>query len=171
MHLINAESVLYQGQLQAWLQTDDSLTDKAKALCQDVNVQLIGKDWLRPVADSGERQREIIMVCDGEPWWYAKTLVPQETFNKREQAFNQLGSNSLGNMLFFDKGIIKRFAYYYQLTPLMHEYRPLKILSLVDEKSSPIFARRSIFEIDRSPLFLLEVFLPFMVDKLCHLAN
>jgi chorismate--pyruvate lyase len=152
--------------LVPWLEATDSITLMAKTGCQTVKVHLLKTGWVYPSeSQTPEYCREILMICDDSPWWYAKTRIPEKTFNKRKQIFLDLGEKSLGCLLFSDKGITRQSLHYYSTNNSEATFQLAK--KHVPLKNELLWARESIFQISGEPLFLLEVFLPKMLETVC----
>lgn len=140
--------------LWQWMQTNTSITERARAVCQTVHLDLLQEGW-----NNGTFVREINMLCDGKLAWYARTWIPETTYRLRAKQFEQLQGHYLGSILFHDAGITRDKVTYIYLIPSMLEYQwAIKHMPSDNPLPEYLWARRSVFLIDSEPLYLLEVF-------------
>ncbi len=99
--------------LRDWLLHTGSLTRRVQQACAGrfrVRVEMQG--WARPRLDEyralGLRWgriafiREVHLLCDEQPWVFARTIIPVSTLRGRERRLAHLGSRPLGAVLFAD---------------------------------------------------------------------
>jgi chorismate lyase len=153
--------------LSSWLFDRGSLTARLKQHCNDFTVIVLNSGrgtisalerLLFPDTKMPLNCREVLLVCDGIPQVYARSLIPDITLESNEMGLKQLGNNSLGQILFqaphahrgeieatsFDKkSTIARLANQLDL-PMSHD----------------LWGRRSLFNLQQYPLLVSEVFLP-----------
>jgi chorismate--pyruvate lyase len=127
----------------AWLDEPGLLTERLRACCDgEPGLTLIAETEAPLAAEdaavlraSGNAAfvREIELTCDGQPWVFAQTLVPQSTL-ARQRWLSSLGRAALG---------------------LYHR-------AVRERRDAPgaLWARRSWFEIAGDRLLVQEVFLP-----------
>ena len=144
--------------LLPWINHNESLTLKAELMGLEVRVLVLLQQWRSTIFE-----REIIMFCNNKPWWYGRTLIPKQTFSKRFEIFSTLSTKPLGKILFEDPMIEKIHC-----KSLTLSVKDLKLnhqqLGLVEKQDMDLlWGRASIFQIDDSPLYLTEVFLPEML--------
>jgi chorismate--pyruvate lyase len=91
--------------------------------------------------------REVILYGAGQPWVYARSVLPLTTLTGRLRKLRQLSNQPLGELLFKD--------------PTMRR-EPVQFASFSAASNSDkaIWGRRSIFTLDNKPLLVAEVFLP-----------
>lgn len=148
--------------LLPWLEADSSITDMARAIVSDVNLDLLMNEWSPENSDVFERR--IVMRCDGEPWWFAVTHIPKKTYEQRLQAFQALGQRHLGSILFSDPDI-------YRLS-VIHCFEPAggdnfqEAKPYITVEASGVWVRKQVFLINKEPLYLKEIFLPQMLESL-----
>ena len=160
--------------LQPWLYAKGSITQMARQRCADVSLDLLHNDWSS--ISQAERQyysmrehraflREINMICDGDIWWYARTLIPQVTYDARLVAFDALDDIPIGTILFSDPEI-KRLDL--QVSDLNQEH-PIRQWAgaALPYYVNRCWIRYSLYHIQGLPLYMHEVFLPQMIDSLC----
>ncbi len=137
--------------LRHWLTDHGSLTRLLKRASKGhFSVSLVHQGFGRPGRSEASalrlrpRQqaliREVYLCGHGEPWVYARTVIPVSTLRGRHRTLKLIGSRSLGSLLFRDPGMRRE---------------PLQIGRLDDG----LWARRSVFHLDHKPLLVCEVFL------------
>jgi len=162
--------------LQHWLWDAGSLTDRLIDQCvSSFTVQVLTEGWQKPFYDEslilgmprGEYGfvRQVYLVCDGIPWVFARTVIPQSTLVGSVKGLTRLGNQSLGKVLFEKPGVIRGQLQVAKLTPGQVIYESAR-RDCIDVEQ-PIWGRRSIFFIKDKPLLVNEVFLP---DATCYKA-
>ena len=91
--------------------------------------------------------REVILYGAGQPWVYARSVLPLTTLTGRLRKLRQLSNQPLGELLFKD--------------PTMRR-QPVQFASFAAASGGDkaIWGRRSVFTLDNKPLLVAEVFLP-----------
>jgi chorismate--pyruvate lyase len=152
---------------QAWLREPGLLTDRLRACCTGQTGLVIVAQALAPLsgadaallnASSGAAfVREIELTCDGRPWVFAQTLIPDATL-ARQRWLSALGRAALGERLAAVPGIARGPLEFALLMPGDRLYQR----ALRDRPDPPplLWARRSWFAIDGDRLLVQEVFLP-----------
>jgi chorismate--pyruvate lyase len=165
----------------AWLEMPTSITEKAKASCHSVRLQVLSEQWVKnppctPLFKRGETPhgdcqkgadkvfvREIVMFCNEKPAWYAQTLIPEKTYERRAEQFKNLQERSISTILFTDPHIVRENFVYAYLTKSTSEYQEA-IQYYRPNAQGPmpqgLWARKSVFRIDGEPLSIMEVFFP-----------
>jgi chorismate--pyruvate lyase len=149
---------------QDWLATKGSLTRRlVTASAGDFRVRVLHQAVGLP-AFSEQRVlrlpdrrwaliREVVLYGRGEPWVYARSILPLRTLTGRLRRFRRLDERPLGDLLF-------RY-------PSMR--RGPVAVARVDGAHLPaglapagtfLWGRRSVFRVDDKPLLVGEVFLP-----------
>lgn len=141
--------------LRPWLECETSLTERAKCFCSSVDVSLLSQEW-----QDDEFTREILMICDGKPWWYAYTSIPSATFKKKEHAFLTLGERPLGRLIFSDPDFIRYKSIFYPIEA--HDSYYVKMGQWVKPQLDKhcLWAKKSEYRVLGEPLLLVEIFLP-----------
>ena len=146
-----------------WLLSSSSLTKKLKAQCQHFEVKVLGEDTLSPFADEYPAQqqvwiREVLLVLDGVPWIFARTLIPGSLLEIKQQDFLGLGVRPLGELLYskneFTPGKIE-VAHFEACSKIA-----LLAASLDQDVNSELWGRRRYFEHAQEQLIVSEIFLP-----------
>lgn len=161
--------------LKPWLLADDSLTERLQALRRNVRIELLTSEWKisnwwdKAVLGLAREQcfvREILMMSDEQPQWYARTVIPPATYTLKQQKLDSLNTQSLGSLLHTEKGFTRTQLLYYPIHNEQIEYHWVKQhLPKIDEV---LWVRRSIYEIESQPLYLMEIFLPDLLTLLCR---
>jgi chorismate--pyruvate lyase len=152
----------------SWLADTGSLTDRLLKLSHgDLRVQIINQGLQQPRLS--ERQqlgldnrisalvREVILFGLGQPWVFARSIVPLNTMTGRLRKLRQLDSRPLGALLFNDPTMTREAVQVanFQASKIVNRD---KILANIN----PLWGRRSVFRLDKKPLLVSEIFLqPF----------
>jgi chorismate--pyruvate lyase len=101
--------------------------------------------------------REVLLCCRDVPWIFARSVLPLATLQGRYRRIAHLGAKPLGDVLFSCSGL-KRGEI--RVLPLYADPPMYAICTNVLGKE-PVDAwmRQSVFELDRAPLLVSEVFL------------
>lgn len=158
---------LPNAQLADWLLNTGSLTERLQSACANFSVELIGQEKVtRGSSDSfkvslhpdesdglvdlkqGDWQvREVVLLGDGKPWVFARSVLPDELCTTQWQG---LGNQPLGQRIFNDKSFVRSDFLVSKLAQ-----NPLDCL-----QKTNLWARRSSFSINQYSLLVAEVFLP-----------
>jgi chorismate--pyruvate lyase len=151
----------------AWLAEPGLLTERLRACCDgEPGLSLIAEAEAPLAAEdaavlraSGNTAfvREIALTCDGRPWVFAQTLIPEATL-ARQRWLSALGRAALGERLAAIPGIERGPLEYARLVVGDHLYH--RALCGRCELPAVLWARRSWFEIAGDRLLVQEVFLP-----------
>ena len=154
--------------LLPWIAYPHSLTERLQVKAGNTRLQVLEQRWEKPnwwdkyvlhLQCKTVLHREILMWAWNDACWYARTIIPETTYNADHLFFNRLQAESLGAMIFKEKKVrrIHLLHYpigtqsieYYWLTPLMHCSAP------------ELWVRLSCFMIhDEHPFYLIETLLP-----------
>ena len=155
-----------------WLSDTGSLTDRLIKLSRgDLRVQIINQELQQP--RFSEKQmlgldnrtlalvREVILSGLGQPWVFARSVVPLKTMTGRLRKLKQLDNRPLGALLFNDPTMTRE--------PVQVAcFQSSKLLDVhsFDTKINPLWGRRSVFRLDKKPLLVSEIFLqPFTLHN------
>ncbi len=154
-------------QLTSWLLDSSSLTARLKQHCNNFRVELLGQQVLpclaveaNDVIVEGEQVlvREVLLYCDDKPQVFARSLLPLASLTGAEQELANLGTQSLGQVLFNNPSLerqcieISTFDFNSSVANFANKLK-LKV-------QQPLWGRRSIFMLENKPLMVAEVFLP-----------
>ena len=152
--------------LKSWLLGRGSLTSGlVEASAGDFRVEVLSQSVANVYPSerqllglkSGQRAlvREVILLGCGQPWVFARSILPLSTLTGRLRALRRLDSRPLGHHLFsfpnMRRGNIELAQIGRQERYLPAAYR---------SANQPLWGRRSAFYLDSKPLLVSEVFLP-----------
>ncbi len=136
-----------------WLLEQESLSRRFQRHCDAFTVSLIEQvkiprsalkdDERALIGDADCLMRKVILQGDGQPWVFARTLIPISTLTGQESDLEQLGEMPLGFRVFTDRSA-RRDA--------------LEVAD-VGTAHQPLWARRSRLWINEKPLLVAELFL------------
>ena len=144
---------------QAWLQDKGSLTQRlVHASNGQFSVRVVRNQWGIPSASEAKilklkpRQRAIIreveLLCHGQVWVCARSIIPHGTLTGRLRRFKNIGDKPLGALLFKHPNMVRG---------------PLQVTCLIQQPSlQQHWARRSVFYLDDKGILVTEVFMPPM---------
>lgn len=150
-----------------WLLDPGSLTELLVAASGGVfHVEVLAQSLRRPTREERsalglpERQvaliREVLLHGRGQPWVYARSVVPLAVLCGRHGFLRRLGNTPLGALLFRDAAIRRgAIEVARRLPPRLPGVPP----------SGPLWVRRSLFHLDRQPVLVAEMFLPDFVPE------
>ena len=146
-----------------------SLTLRLQQLCPGrFQVRVLSQEWGAPRLDemqalgmrSGSRAliRTVHLLCDGQPWIYARTIIPVTSLRGKLRRLAHLGTRPLGAMLFADPGMRREVVELARIMPgqSLYAYASYRIRQRPEE----LWGRRSVFRIAGKPLLVSEIFLP-----------
>jgi chorismate--pyruvate lyase len=155
--------------LCSWLLDTASLTMRLQQLCPgEFRVRVLSQVTGRPTLDEaralGMRQgagaiiRQVQLLCDGQPWVYARTIIPRSSVRGRLRRLAHLGTRPLDGMLFADRGMRREIV---ELA-CIRKGQGLFATATRGLRSKPaaVWGRRAVFRIANRPLLVTEVFLP-----------
>lgn len=148
---------------RSWLQERGSLTERLRQQWGDVAVQLLSEGQTAPLPHEAQRLglappalawvRCVLLVCQGRPRVYARTVIPQWTPHNPWAEVQRLGQQPLGELLFRLPDLQRsRFEWACGLDwPHAAHWQA--------QRPPDGVARRCVFERAHAPLLLTEVFL------------
>ena len=106
--------------------------------------------------------REVELLCFGQPWVFARTLIPARSLQGAARRLAFLGDRPLGEVLFADPHMQRGDIQMARITE-RHRlfFRATKHLSKAEE----IWGRRSLFKLAGNPLLVNEIFLPDIPER------
>jgi chorismate--pyruvate lyase len=151
----------------AWLREPGLLTERLRACCAGETGLTVVSEAEAPLADedaallrapgSSAFVREIELTCDGRPWVFAQTLIPQATL-ARQRWLSALGRAALGERLAAVPGLERGPLEFTRLVAGDRLYQ--RALRECPDPPPSLWARRSWFAIEGDRLLVQEVFLP-----------
>jgi chorismate--pyruvate lyase len=159
--------------LHGWLADGASLTERLLARCGQLHVKLLSQRLAKPHRDEarllglrvGEIAylREVLLIADGQPVVYARSLVCRDSLRGAWAMFAGIGAHPLGTALFADPLIRRGPLHARRLDERDMRYRRIASSVKIDE-SGALWARRSCFLRHARPLIVCEVFLPAILE-------
>ena len=154
--------------VESWLRDEGSLTARLKqAAAGDFRVRVLHQGWARPYSSEsrllGMRRggiallREVLLICDGEPWVYARTLIPFRSLRGSARRLGMLGNRPLGEVLFADPRMRRGVT---QVARLRPQHRLFQRAVGERQEVAAIWGRRTLFHLSGKPLLVNEFFLP-----------
>jgi chorismate--pyruvate lyase len=156
--------------LHPWLTDPASLTARIRARCGVFRVAVVRQASGRVMRDEAvllglrthERAwvREVLLVADGVPVVFARSVVSRRHVRGAWRLFRGMGSRPLGAALFADRRIARL-----PLAAARLDARDARYHCAIDLTGTPLpppclWARRSVFRLRGRPLLVSEVFLP-----------
>ena len=149
-----------------WLFAAGSLTQRLlDASGGELSVHVIKQQFQVPslserhILGLADRQqalvREVLLRGAGQPWVFARSVIPLTTLSGRLRKLRQLDNQPLGALLFNDPTMTREAV---EVACVNADNNQLPCRSLGDE--SPVWGRRSVFRLDKKPLLVAEFFLP-----------
>lgn len=131
-------------------------------------MRVLRQGWIRPAYDeacalrlrlqSWAWMREVQLLCDNQPWVFARTLIPASTLRGRGRRLTRLGSRPLGEVLFADHSVRRGPVEVARIGPDQRLHH--LAFANCSEPPDAIWARRSLFWMNSRPLLVCEIFLP-----------
>lgn len=174
-HWRDAQGCSLPKNLQSWLLDPNSLTARLKSHCHQFRVELLGQRVERcqeseavTLIPIGEQVlvREVLLYCDETPHVFARSLLPLASITGAEQALANLGTQSLGQVLFNNPSLERQTI---EVAEFNSNSSVAKLASNLQlHVDNTLWGRRSIFVLENKPLMVAEVFLP---DALAYQQN
>ena len=162
------------GEIVDWLRDQNSLTQRLQRLCPgQFSVRVLDQQWLQARADEARllniplRQRVLLrqvqLLCDGDVYVYARSLIPLKTLTGKHRRLGRLGKKPLGAYLFANPGLQRSHQQIARIT----KKHPLFDIACAGSRPNcdEIWGRRSLFKIDHKPLLVSEYFLPGLFES------
>lgn len=152
--------------LRPWLGLRGSLTAALKQLSNGhFRVDVLRQYWGHPLHSESRALdidpralcliREVILLGHGEPWVFARSILPERALYGSLRRLRRLDNRPLGEILFAHTRIQRGPIEAAHISPL-HSHLP----TLCTLGTQPLWGRRSVFALDRRRLLVAELFLP-----------
>lgn len=163
--------------LNGWLFDQGSLTQRLTQLCTgQFNVQLLNEGWQTLKHDECQALgisnnscgwvREVFLCDDQQPWVFARSVASQAELVAADFDISQLGTRSLGELLFSQQAFSRGAMYICQI--------PCTQLPVAAQQQATqtthVWARRSCFQKHKLGILVAEVFLPKLWQDTGHVA-
>jgi chorismate lyase len=156
------------GAYRRWLIDDGSLTARLKARYKDFAVRPVllknAKSFTNESALLGLKAnqhaliREVLLMGGNQPVVFAHSVLPHASLRGAWKRFGKLGNKPLGAALFANQKVKRTPLEYKKLSAC----NPISMRVTEHLKTSPkaLWARRSIFSLNKAKILVTEVFLP-----------
>ncbi len=151
--------------LLKWLQDPGSLTAALQRhSAGEFSVRVLAQYWGR--ADFSEAQalgidhraevliREVILSGHGQPWVWARSILPRQSLTGRLRKLRKLSNQPLGGWLFKQPNLQRDPLTVSCFTPT-DQRLPMEV-----DSDQALWGRRSVFYVHQKPILVAEVFLP-----------
>jgi len=155
-------------QMLPWLLHEESLTEKLSDAAGDARLDVLDQRWESPDAwdlivlklnTTSVMHREILMWAFDSPCWYARTILPDTTFQANTALFDRLKTEPLGHLIFNGTEIQRASLTHYRISPSSPEYSWLN--ESMHQGALELWVRLSEFVVNgRDSFFLVEILLP-----------
>lgn len=159
------------GALRRWLTDRGSLTARLQRHAGPVKVKVLFQGLRRANRDEAflfaspaarVLVREVLLLRGTTPLVFAHTVLALDGLRGAWRSIAGLGARPLGAALFADPRVA-RFPLHQKKLPRTHALHRRAALQL-KRTPPPLWARRSIFAVGKSPILVSEVFLPGMLN-------
>ena len=168
----------FSDSLRPWLVDDGSLTSRLQKRYTNFSVKVVVIKYAKPIQDEAAllRQashktaliREVLLIGDNQPVIFAHSVLPRTSLRGSWNGLGRLGNKPLGATLFANPKVKRTPLSYKKLrskhTLYKHAMQHLTQVATT-EKPSYLWARRSIFSLNRANIMVTEVFLPQLLVK------
>lgn len=149
--------------IRHWLLDRSSLTARLIAASNgNFQVKVIEQSWRTPFLNESlllgikPRQkaliREVVLLCHGQPWVYARSVIPYSSLQGQLGFLRKLKDSALGALLFKDPNLQRS---HFQINTISLPQAPIPF-----SEKTHVYGRRSLFHLYGKPLLVAEVFLP-----------
>jgi chorismate lyase len=161
-------------ELLSWINHADSLTNKLKNKTGNANIYVLNQGLIKTnwwekftlgITDAEVYRREILMSSNQNQCWYARTMIPKQSFAENRVLFDRLQHEPITNLIFKNKSIQRQSFYSYALTPQCIEY--YWVAPYLPDEADILWARLAEYTVDgHYSFYLIEVFLPGLMRTL-----
>lgn len=155
--------------LRRWLQEQRSLTRRLERHCQTrFRLRLLGQSRRRPLLDEREALdmrrgrvgliRRVQLLCGEEPMVFARSVIPLGTLTGANGRLARLGTRPLADILFAGQ-VMQRLDMAFALLRTGESLHQ-QAADALSSGDGDLWARRSLFLLNRRPLLVTEVFSP-----------
>lgn len=161
--------------LLPWLTHLGFLTEKLRSETGDARLEVLTHQWQKPDLWDVEKlsiqppsilNRTICMWSLETACWFARTVLPAETYASDALLFARLKTEPLGNLIFHDNKIARVSHKYYAIDKHSLEYKWLNVTQ--HQNAEILWVRLSEFMVYTGfGFFLVEIILPGLEQCLC----
>ena len=159
---------------QPWLSDTGSLTQKIEqAIGQKLDIQVLSDCRQKLNSDESRyfhfqmrhcRIREVLLCANGIPLVMARSVIPALSSSGSNQSVLRLGSKPLGAVLFAKTIKRSKRKSLREITYLnKHSTLWRQCFKKYEKLSTPLWARRTLYQLKGRPLLVCEIFLPALL--------
>jgi chorismate lyase len=109
-------------------------------------------------------RRDILMLADDKPCWFARTMIPDSTYERAPDFFDRLQQEPLANLIFNEPRVERILLHSYGIDEKNLEYHWLQPAWRLSHQA--LWMRLCTFSLDRrSRFYLAEIFLPSLLKR------
>ncbi|MCB6183282.1 chorismate lyase [Leeia sp. TBRC 13508] len=157
-----------------WLSSAGSLTWRLKQLSPNFAVTLMKSghgfvlpdEWASIALPKRQQvwQRDVCLTLDDEPMVVAHSITSLTGVKQVWKSLYTLARRPLAEVLFTDPSVLRLPLSYARINPFHPLYQQVKQID--KHLSEPLWARRSIFVRNNTPLMVTEIFLPALWKRI-----
>lgn len=160
--------------MDGWLRDTGSLTARIRSRCDGFAVRVLRQRLGKVLDDEalllGSRHgdwawvREVLLLADGVPVVYARSVMPQATVRAGSRLFSTIGSRPLGAALFANPRVQRGELACARLDVRDARHRAASAALAPRSLPRELWGRRSVFRLRGRALLVTEIFLPEILD-------
>jgi len=160
-------------QYHGWLIEKGSLTARLQQKYADFYVEPVSVQYQKPAfeeaallhmaANDSAQIREVLLYGNGKPVVFAHSVLPRKSLHGEWRGLGRLGNKPLGAILFASPEVKRTPLSYKKLTANHALYQ--QAMRYVADQPEYLWARRSIFSLNRASIMVVEVFLPDLIQS------
>lgn len=154
--------------LLPWVTYTGYMSEQLRAKSGQAILQVLQQTWepantwdqqILSISAEQVLHRDIAMLAWEQPCWFARTILPETTYQEHLALFQRLEHEPLGNLIFHTQSIKRLELRYYPITTQSPEYSWLP--KTIDTHQQELWLRLSVFQVQNAELFyLVEILLP-----------
>lgn len=147
--------------LYDWLMHQEAITEKLKAYSPSVKMTILSHDW-RMADEKRVMVRDIIMEAGASVCWFARTRIPQSTYQADPDFFGRLTQEPLSHLIYHEVRVVRQVMHTVSLSADHPVYQWVD--ASWHENEAVLWARFSTFYLDQIyPFYLIEIYLPGLI--------
>jgi chorismate--pyruvate lyase len=161
-------------QWRDWLLDRSSLTLRLQHACVgQFRVELLSQQLERPMLSEARALgrpphelalvRQVRLLCDDQPWVFARTIIPLPSLRRGLRQLALLGNRPLGAVLFADPTMQRSAVEVARVSQGKRLFT--RAVKGSNSTASEIWGRRSVFTLRGQPLLVSEFFLPPLAQR------
>ncbi|MCL1077139.1 chorismate lyase [Parashewanella spongiae] len=152
--------------LTKWLLATGSLTEKLKACCTEFQVEVLGEAELPSLQYESSISttlwvREVLLLLDGVPWVFARTLIPPALLRQTQVDFKGLGTQPLGQLLFSHHEFVPGKI---EIGHTALNGKVSQLSTSINQPCDSLWGRRRFFTYKQHEMQVCEFFLPAAIN-------